>query len=588
MKKSTEGHEEQVLKGIAVAPGIAIGPAFPYTKDAFEVEKRTLSAHEVEMQCALFEEAVTQSEKELRKIAAVAREKIGPQSEQIFDAQALMLRDPELYNTVLDRITSSYWTAAYAVETVMRSYRERLEQSRSPYLRERAHDLADVQNRIIRNLYREKAFSRIEQDRVVFAENLSAADFILFSRENVKGCAVEHGGSTSHVAIMARALGVPAVMGVRHLPRRISPDQIVILDGLAGDVVLSPNPDTLLRYQERAARYNDILEEHAALAPLPAETLDGHRVTLHANIDVDEEIDLMPVSGAEGVGLYRTEMMYLEHGRFPSEEEQFNRYKDAVVRVAPDPITFRVFDLGGDKVLSINDPEPNPFLGWRGIRIMLDRPGILRRQLRALLRAGAYGNVRVMLPMVSTFEDWKRFKVLWDEVSAELESEGTPYNPETFLGIMIEVPSAALLADQFATEVDFLSIGTNDLTQYVLAVDRNNDRVSDIYEEFHPSILMLIKYVVKSARTHGLRVSVCGEMAGRPKAIPILLGLGVDTLSASPLHLPEVKRVVRAINMKEAEDLCEMALKEKNVNRIHAELDHWLRVHNCGLLQRLD
>lgn len=587
MKLTHTFAQEQVLKGMAVAPGIAIAPAFTYVKDHFKVETRTLSASEIEEQRARFEEAVAQSEKELRKISRVAREKIGPQSEQIFEAQALMLRDPELYDAVVARIQANRWTAGFAVESVMQAYRARLEQSRSPYLRERAHDLADVQNRIIRNLHREKALSHIEQDRVVFAANLTAADLILFSRQDVRGCAVEHGGTTSHVAIMARALGIPAVMGIRHLPPYIDPGQTVILDGLAGDVILNPTPETMDRYRERAARYMDILGEHVGLAPLPAQTLDGHHISLLANIDLDEEIDLMAVSGAQGVGLYRTEMLYLAHGRFPSEQEQFTAYKDIVERVSPQPVTFRIFDLGGDKMLSLGDPEANPFLGWRGIRMMLDRPDVLRPQLRALLRASAFGEVRVMLPMVSTYAEWDRFKSLWQTVQAELAAEDISFDPKVLLGMMIEVPSAALLADRFAPEVDFFSIGTNDLTQYVLAVDRGNDRVSDLYEELHPALLMLIEYVVKAARPHQVGVSVCGEMAGRPKAVPILLGLGVDTLSASPFYLPEVKRVIRAIHMAEAVTLSSFACKEKDALRIHDTLDQWLRAHHCGVLQRL-
>ncbi len=579
------------VEGIGVAPGVAVGPAYLFTAGAYQARPEDMSAEDVEAELDRFERAVARSERELKKIAVVAHEKLGDNSAGIFDAQKLILRDSQFYDAVVERVKEHGSGAGWAVQTVMQEHRRRMEGSPNAALRERAADFLDVQNRVLRNLQQGKAVSRIDPNRVVVAENLTAADVLLFSRRGVLGVVLDFGGPTSHVSIMARALGVPAVVSLHGLAEHVQPDDMMVVDGFSGTVIVNPSPETLERAERKAARFDAIAADRDALRDAPSETGDGHRVGLQANVEFREEFPLLHEYGAEGVGLFRTEMLFLTQGRALDEDQQHEVYRDAVVAAAPHPVTFRLLDLGGDKVLPMARREANPFLGWRGLRILLDKPDLLRPQLRAVLRAAAAAPddapPRVLLPMVSGIEQVRAFRRTFRAVCAELEAEGLPHRADVPLGIMVEVPSVALQADLFARNVDFFSIGTNDLTQFTLAVDRGNDLVAGLYRELHPAVLGLIARTMEAARAAGIPVSVCGEVAADPRVTPLLVGLGVDTLSASPAYLTLVKRVVRAFTMDEAEDLARRALRQPDADAVRRLLEYFLACHNRDLAELL-
>ncbi|HET6566711.1 MAG TPA: phosphoenolpyruvate--protein phosphotransferase [Rhodothermales bacterium] len=575
-----ERKPEHVVQGIGVSPGIAIGPAFLFERDHHDIERYEINPGEVDGEINRFESAVQKSERDLNKIASIAREKLGEASAAIFEAQALMLRDHALYDSVVEKIGKEHCNAAYAVASVLNQHRQNMLASDSEYFRERANDLLDVQERIVRHLRRGKILSAVDHDSIVVAETLTAADIILFSRRNILGCALDYSGSTSHVSIMARALNVPAIVGTHGISQSVESGDQLILDGLHGRVIVNPTPETLKRYRRRLDRFQHLVSEHKQIVPLPAETRDGHRITLRANLEFAEELPLLKEYGAQGIGLFRTEILFLMQGRLAfSEEDQLKTYRRIVENVAPETTTFRVLDLGGDKMLPLGHREQNPFLGWRGIRVLLDKPEILFPQVRAILRASTFGPIRILLPMVTQIWEVERFREALDQAKAELREEGQPFDEDVPVGIMVEVPSVALMIQRFAAAADFFSLGSNDLTQYTLAVDRGNDLVAHLYDELDPSVLLLIKQTAETAERHGLPVGICGEMAGSPRAAPLLVGLGLRDLSASPVFLPEVKRVIRSMKLDDAVCLADQALAAPDARAVGQLLDEWLREH---------
>ena len=578
-----------LVKGIAVSPGIAIGPAYLYARVSFDVEKRSIDSKLLKNELVRFEDAVRRSERDLKKIISITREKLGENSVTIFEAQMLMLRDQSLYPEVVSCIENSRVNAGFAVQSVMTKHRRMMEASGSEYLRERANDLLDIQDRIIRHLRRGRILSSVDENSIVASENLTAADIILFSRRGILGCVTDFGGPTSHVSIMARALHVPAIVSTHGITNEVKSGDILILDGITGEVIVNPDEETLAHYVNKRERYSRLVQEDKALVPLPAETLDGHHVGLQANLELREELVQLAEYGAEGIGLYRTEMALLMEGRaLVTETEQFSQYLEVVQAASPAATTFRILDLGGDKMLPMGNREHNPFLGWRGIRIMLDKMELLVPQLRAMLRASAFGPVRILLPMVSSIREVRSFRAIMDKTMEELAAEGVAFDPKVPMGVMVEVPSVALAADQFARETDFFSIGTNDLTQYVLAVDRGNDLVAHLYDEMHPAVLQLIQMTTKAAKAAGIPVSLCGELATNMRAIPVLLGLGVETFSASPIYLPGMKRVIRAMKLSEGQALAKKALIASDPAEFRAVMDKWLEEHACGVSFFLD
>ena len=573
------------VDGIGVAPGVAIGPAFVYVGGGYDAAPEPIKAEDVADELVRFEAAVARSERELARVTTVAREKLGDTSAGIFDAQALILRDPDFYAAVVAQVETEHVRAGWAVQTVLDVYRQRLEAAPSAALRERAADFLDVQNRVLRNLQAGRAVAAVEPGTVVVAQNLTAADILLFSRRGVLGVVLDFGGPTSHVSIMARALGVPAVVSLHGVSGRIRNGDPLVLDGFAGTVTLAPTAATIARAEARAARFARLASDATADAAAPAETKDGHVVELRANVEFREELPLLRTYGAHGIGLFRTEMLFLSEGRALGEAHQLDVYRDAIRQAAPHPVTFRLVDLGGDKVLPLSRRENNPFLGWRGIRILLDKPDLLRPQLRAILRAavGAIAPPNILLPMVSSLPEVTAFRAELQTVCDGLDAEGVPYRGDLPIGIMVEVPAVALLADRFAEQVDFFSIGTNDLTQFTLAVDRGNDLVADLYRALHPAVLALIAQTTAAAARVGLPVSVCGEVAADPRVTPLLVGLGVGTLSASPASLGFVKRVLQSLTLAEAQALAQEALRQPDADAVQALLDAFARTHTPDL-----
>ncbi len=583
-ESSFNGRPSFHRKGIGVSPGIAIGPAYLYARLSFEVEKRSIDDDKLAFEATRFESAVRKAERDLHKIIDVTREKLGEESSSIFEAQLLILRDEAVYPEVVKYIESHEVNAGYAVQTVMGKHRQMMEASDSEYLRERANDLLDIQERIVRHLRRGRILSSVEEETIVVAESLTAADIILFSRRGILGCATDFGGPTSHVSIMARALALPSVVSMHGITTEVETGDMLILDGIKGELIVNPDEETLAAYRTMQERYARLLQRDKQLLDLPAETLDGHRIQLQANLELKEELDLLAAYGAEGIGLFRTEMLLLMEGKvLVTEEEQFENYKNVVDVTSPGETTFRILDLGGDKLLPMGHREHNPFLGWRGIRIMLDKKDLLIPQLRAILRASMFGPTRILLPMITSVAEVREFKEVLSSTKSALTEEGIPFNPDVPLGIMVEVPSVALMADLFAKEVDFFSIGTNDLTQYVLAVDRGNDLVAELYDEMHPAVLKLIKLTTKAAAKAEIPVSLCGELATNLRAVPVLLGLGITSLSASPIYLLAIKRVIRAMKLSEGEALAKRALSSSDAEEFKEVMDNWLDKHACGV-----
>ena len=570
--------EERIINGIGVAPGIAMGPVFLYARDGFDdVEHLEIDDAEVEAEQKRFERAVVRAEGDLRKIVSVTREKLGEESATIFEAQLLMLRDEAVYDAIVDRIRNARSNADHAVQAVMSRHRQLMKASDSEYLQERANDLLDVQDRLIRHLRRGKLLSAIDKNRIVVAESLTAADIVLFSRRNILGCATDFGGATSHVSIMARALGVPAIVSMHGITDEVNHEQEIILDGMEGKVILHPRASTRKRYRRRKEQYDRQRIEQKEIVPLPSETRDGRRVTLQANLEFERELPLLAEYGAEGIGLFRTEILFLMQSNLSfSEEEQFNLYKKIVETVKPHPTTFRVLDLGGDKMLPMAHREHNPVLGWRGIRILLDKMDLLEPQLRAILRASTLGPVRILLPMITNVDEIRRVREIIERLTGELRADGVEVAEQIPLGIMVEVPSVALMAPHFAAEVDFFSLGTNDLTQYTLALDRGNDLVADKYDEFHPAVLSLIKRTIDAAHAEGISVSICGEMGAHTTATALLVGMGIDEIAASPTYLPGIKHVIRSIDSKDAQVLVEEVLQLRTPEEVHRVVDKWM------------
>ncbi|MBT8401721.1 MAG: phosphoenolpyruvate--protein phosphotransferase [Rhodothermia bacterium] len=573
-----------ILEGIGVSPGIAIGPAYIYTRRSHDIEDDRIDESLVDSELQRLDEAVARSERDLKKIASVAKEKLGEPSADIFHAQLDMLRDEEVLSAISKCVRRDQCNAAYAVWYVLEDYRKRLLASDSEYFQERASDIADIADRIIRHLRREKFFSKIHRESIVFAENLSAADIVLFSRRGILGCVTDFGGATSHVSIMARALGLPAVVSTHGATDKVREGDHVILDGLKGKVFVNPDQATIDKYLDRRARYERLVLEQRQLTHLPAETVDGQRISLAANLEFRTEVPQVQEFGADGIGLFRTEVLFLMEGRLQvSEEEQFEEYKSIVESVESGITTFRVLDLGGDKMLPVAHREHNPFLGWRGVRILLDKPELLRPQLRALLRASSFGQIRILVPMISDLKEIRDFKAVLGSVMEEMDEEGIPFDRDIKLGAMVEVPSVAIMADAFAAEVDFFSLGTNDLTQYVLAVDRGNDLVAERYHELHPAVLRMIKATVDAGQRKGIPVSLCGEMGSNSSFVPILVGLGLKEISASPVYIPSVKRLIRAISFEEAQQLADEVLCVDETKQVVELLERWLRDHPFDL-----
>jgi phosphotransferase system enzyme I (PtsI) len=566
----------KVIEGIPASPGIAIGVALKYEKLKPKITKKELKEAEVEAEVERFLRAVERSKNELDKILKLAIEKLGLEGAQIFEAQILMLGDKTIIDKITERIKTEKLNAEFIVNDEIEKYIKFMQNSDDDYLKERAHDLEDLKNRVIRNIQQEKWLSRFDSSRIVVAENLTPADTILFSRNQVLGYAIDIGGYTSHTAILARALKIPAVVGLKDATKLIKTGDVVIVDGYKGLVIINPEQSVIEEYQSKMKRAIEIERKLEQLKSLPAETLDGKRFTLLANIELPDEVDEAIENGAEGIGLFRTEYI-IENDIIPDEDEQFEEYLKIAEKVYPHKVVIRTFDIGGDKIFKDYHRENNPFLGWRGIRIGLDKPDILLTQLRAILRANTKGNVMIMFPMITNIEEVRQAKKYVELAKSQLKDKGIKFVENVKVGIMIEVPSSALMAKEMAREVDFFSIGTNDLIQYVLAVDRGNETVAKVYQEFHPAVLRLIQFVVESAHRAKIPVAMCGEMAGDPYATILLVGFGLDELSIAPKSIPKIKQIIRLIKYKDAKRVSKRALIFKTQDEVKEFLNKELK-----------
>jgi phosphoenolpyruvate-protein phosphotransferase (PTS system enzyme I) len=569
---------ENKITGIAAAPGIVIGQVYVFSKEKLEISKAPIT--DVEESIKNFHEALKQSKKELNKIFDIAREKMDEVRAAIFEAQVMILDDPILIGNIETRIDQEKIQPEFIVADEISKYQELMIISHESYMKERAHDIEDIKHRIIRNLQKKRWQSKIEKNLIVVSESLTPADTLLFSGREALAFVMDHGGLTSHAAIISRSLNIPAIVGTHNASQLIKDGDTIIVDGFHGYILTNPTEEQLSFFTEKQNKLFELRKGLEELKDQPAVTLDGKEIKLDANVDVTGEIDLVITSNANGIGLYRSEQILNELGTFPDEDEQTDIYTKLASRIYPKLITIRAFDIGGDKFRFNDYKEPNPFLGLRGIRFLLENESLFRTQIRAVLRSSENKNIRFMIPMISTLEEvWQSIKII-QECKAELKKDKIKFDNNIKIGIMIEVPSAAVMAKEYADEIDFISIGTNDLIQYMMAVDRGNDQVTHLYQEFSPVIIRTIHHIVEAARHRKIPISICGEMAADTLAIPLLVGLGLESLSMSPSTILYAKRIIRDFEFKKAKALAEECLQCKTEIEIQKKVKKFFDENN--------
>lgn len=543
------------LQGIAASNGIAIAKAYRLEHPDLTVEKQTIE--NPAEQVSRFQQALAKAKEELEVIQAHALKELGEDKAAIFSAHLLVLSDPELVQAVEQKIEQERVNAEFALHEVASMFIAMFEAMDNEYMKERAADIRDVTKRVLAHLLGVTISnpSMITEEVVIIAEDLTPSDTAQLNRKYVKGFTTDIGGRTSHSAIMARSMEIPAVVGTKEATATIQNGDIVIIDGLDGEVIINPTEETLAQYEQKRAAFAAQKAEWAKLVHEQTTTKDGHHVELAANIGTPNDVEGVLANGAEGIGLYRTEFLYMGRNELPTEEEQFEAYKTVLEKMEGKPVVVRTLDIGGDKELPYLDlpKEMNPFLGFRAVRLCLDMQEMFRTQLRALLRASVYGNLKVMFPMIATLDEFRQAKAILLEEKEKLVAEGIAVSDDIEVGMMVEIPAAAVLADQFAKEVDFFSIGTNDLIQYTMASDRMNERVSYLYQPYNPAILRLIYNVIEAAHKEGKWVGMCGEMAGEELAVPILLAFGLDEFSMSATSILRVRSQLKKLSKQEAE-----------------------------------
>jgi len=562
--RKTKSKREIILKGIPAAPGITIGRAYPLYDEKVVVTRKRIKERLVAEEISRFKKALAKTRFEILAIHKRIAGEMGVEKARIFGAHLMVLEDEVLISEVIAKLRTDRLAVEYVFWEVLKKYLRVLSKSDDEYLRDRVSDINDVGKRILKNLLgtEHRSLEDLKKKTVVVAYDLSPSDTAVMHRGNVIAFVTDIGGRTSHTAIMAKSLEIPAVVGLETVTSNVKNDSDIIVDGNRGIVIINPSKATTKKYKSEKKRFEKFEQHLGKLKNLPARTLDGKEITLAANIELPDDVPGVLVHGANGVGLYRTEYCYMNRADLPSEDEQYEAYKKVAEQIAPHSVIVRTLDLGGDKFLSQFEVphDMNPFLGWRAIRFCLARPDIFKTQLRAILRASCYGKLSVMYPMISGLEELRQANVILEEAKEDLRRSSTPFDKKIKVGAMIEVPSAALTSDILAKEVDFFSIGTNDLIQYALAVDRVNEKIAYLYEPAHPAVLRLIKTVIENGHRENIWIGMCGGMAGDVALTLILLGLGLDEFSVPPIIIPEIKRIIRAVRYKEAEKIAKKAL----------------------------
>lgn len=568
------------LKGISVSPGIAVGKVFLFKEEKLSIPKYAIEIHEITQELERFIVAVEKSISEIKSLKERNSHDMGDAEKNLLDAHILMLSDPDFKTNIENKISEKKVNIEWILLQVIDELIKKINDSSDEYIRARTLDVHDVSRRVMRQLllHERMSLSDIHEEVVVVAHNLLPSDAIGMNKKMVKGIATDIGSKTSHTAIIARSFNIPAVMGLSGISQQVTQGAAIVIDGNSGIVIIDPDKTIERHYNETILKWHQHEKKLRELKKLPAESRDGTAVILGANIEVAEEVDSAIQHGADTIGLFRSEFLFMKPNSIPSEEEQFRTYKYVLEKMAGKRVTIRTLDLGGEKMIPglEMEAEDNPILGWRAVRFCLAKPEIFKTQLRALYRASMFGDLQIMFPMISGIEELLRTLDIVDQVKHELKKEKTDFRDTIPVGAMIEVPSAALTSEIIAKKVDFFSIGTNDLIQYTIAVDRNNEKIAYLYEPFHPGVLRLIKMIIDNAHSAGIKVGMCGEMAGDPNATIVLLGMHLDEFSMSPFGIPEIKNIIRSVSLKDAEELAAAVLKMKFSHEIDEYVKNWM------------
>ncbi len=587
---STQIKGERIYRGIPVSAGVCRGKILVLRRTRHLVVRREMPMDGVVGEVERFEKALAQTRRQISEVQRKVVERMGAKEGDIFEAHLLMLEDRMLVDEVIRLVREQKVNAEYAFHSVAERYHAALSGVDDEYLRERAADMHDLIGRVLDNLLEVKNefdLHHITEPCILISHDLSPSTTAQLNTKLVLGFATDIGGQTSHTAIMARSLGIPAVVGLKTVSEELDSGDYALVDGYNGTVIINPTDQTLFEYGQLAKIKASLEEKLREIKTQPAVTLDGKIIVLSANIEDQNDVEAVVAHGAEGVGLFRTEFLFINRESLPTEEEQYKVYRDVAAALKPHPVIIRTVDLGGDKFASHLQlaKEMNPFLGWRAIRFCLAQPEMFRAQIRAILRASTAGKVKMMYPMISGLDELKQANALVEKCKTELRSENVSFNEEMKIGAMIEIPSAALIADALAKHVKFFSIGTNDLIQYTLAADRTNERVSHLYEPTHPAIIRLIKTTVDAAHRNSIWAGVCGEIAGDPVLAALLVGMGVDELSAAPTVVAQVKYIIRRLKLSEAQSLAEFALQSESASEIYARCQDLARASAPSLFE---
>lgn len=566
--------------GISASPGIVISNAYLYNEESFSVPCYSITEQEVDFETERYNNAIQSASEELTELKTSITREHSEEEARFLDSHILMLHDPMFKDQVFEKLRTDLFNVEWIVQSVIQALVNKLNASGDIYMQERTMDMNDVAKRIINTLLMRKRISLadLSSEVIIVTPDLLPSDTLLMNKWMVKGIAMDAGGRTSHTAILARSFGIPAILGLRRITKEVSDGDLLIIDGQAGLVIVNPDKETLKRYKKKQTANLKRESELFNLGNLPSETRDGKKINLKANIEVPDELDSVHAYNASGIGLFRSEFLVMQSGQELDEELQFEVYKKVVLGMEGASVTIRTLDVGGDKLIHeiAQKNEKNPLLGWRAIRFCLERVDIFKVQLRAILRASAFGPVRIMFPMISGIEELERAIKVLNSVKKDLKAEGIAFSEDIPVGCMIEVPSAAMTSDILARKADFFSIGTNDLIQYTIAVDRGNEKITSMYEPFHPAVLRLIRMVVENGHKAGIPVGMCGEMAGDPLATVILLGLGLDELSMSAFGIPEIKRIIRSTTILESEEFIGTLMDMKSFKDIDRYVRNWM------------